>query len=78
MTVYLVVSLPKIPGVINSSEQILPLGAKLKNCQLRRPYSGHISEVPLFGASDDPLCKNTVYTRIHLIYMVLANHTYEW
>jgi hypothetical protein len=32
-----------------------PLGTKIRNCQLRRTYSIHISKVPLFRASDDPL-----------------------
>ena len=33
----------------------LPLGTELDCCQLGRPYSVHISKVPLFQAFVDPL-----------------------
>jgi len=42
------------------AEQGLPLGAKLRRCQLGHPYSGHIPKVPLFGASADPLWEYVV------------------
>ena len=36
----------------------LPLDTKFRNCQLGRTYSIHISKVPLFRASADPLWEN--------------------
>jgi len=43
------------PRTCSLQAQVLPVGAKLRNCKLRGTYSIHISKVPPLGASVDPL-----------------------
>jgi hypothetical protein len=74
----------------NIQAQVLsaaPLGTELDCCQLGRPYSIHISKVPLFQAFVDPLCdfpvKNTLYT-LHIYgsgqpyILVMSTSTLPW
>ena len=48
-----------------------PLGPKLKNCKLGRPYSDHTSKVsPVLGLCPPPL---QIYGHVRCIWPVLAN-----
>ena len=51
---------PMLKNIKLRCYQQLPLGPKLTICKHGCPYSIHISKVPLFGASVDPLWWNRV------------------
>jgi hypothetical protein len=47
-----------------------PLGTKFRNCQRGRTYSIHISKVPVFRASVDPLWK-IIYGLMYIRYLYI-------